>query len=282
MEVDVPAITLDTDSAIVAPYDYDPVLCHNDLNPQNILWNHHTPTLIDWEYAGIQDRYFDLASVVVEFGFDTTKREAFMTAYFQRKRWDVEKLDAYITLYQAVCQHWWDNRTDDTRRTPIREAKIENLDAIFSLVSRCTEHMLTQHIQQWDTLYPSDTLLKKDIEAQSLFVIEDSHRIIGIIVLNEDQEPEYSALNWQYTEGKALIIHRLCVAPDAQGKGIATQLMDFAEQYALENRYTTIRLDAFQENPVAVALYEKRGYHKAGVVRFRKGLFDCFEKGIDS
>ena len=163
----------------------------------------------------------------------------------------------------------------------IREAMMQELDTIFSLVSRCTEHMIAQHVQQWDTLYPGATLLTKDIEAQSLFVAVDNHHLVGIIVLNEDQEPEYREVPWRYPEGKALIIHRLCVDPDAQGKGIATQLMDFAEQYAREQYYTTIRLDAFQENPTAVALYKRRGYHKAGVVHFRKGLFDCFEKEIN-
>lgn len=46
--------------------------------------------------------------------------------------------------------------------------------------------------------------------------------------------------------------------------------MDFAERFADENGYEAIRLDAFTGNPGAVALYERRGYRKAGVVRFRR------------
>jgi len=107
-------ITLDIDTTILNTFDYDPILCHNDLNPQNILWHHNNPTLIDWEYAGENDRYFDLASVVVEFGLDTAKLEAFLAAYFQQKRWNPKKLDTYITLYKAVCQKWWDDRAKDT------------------------------------------------------------------------------------------------------------------------------------------------------------------------
>ncbi len=42
-------------------------LCHNDLFPENILQNEKEFTLIDWEYAGYNSPYFDLASLV-EFG----------------------------------------------------------------------------------------------------------------------------------------------------------------------------------------------------------------------
>jgi hypothetical protein len=41
-----------------------------------------------------------------------------------------------------------------------------------------------------------------------------------------------------------------------------------------------IRLDAFTLNPGAIRLYEGRGYRKAGSVRFRKGMFNCYEKAV--
>ena len=56
--------------------------------------------------------------------------------------------------------------------------------------------------------------------------------------------------------------------------------MDFIENYAKENKYFSIRLDAFKENKIAVLLYEKRNYNKVGIVTFRKVLFYCFEKKI--
>ena len=41
-----------------------------------------------------------------------------------------------------------------------------------------------------------------------------------------------------------------------------------------------IRLDAFGDNPGAIALYRKLGYWEAGMVRFRRGEFLCFEKSL--
>jgi ribosomal protein S18 acetylase RimI-like enzyme len=54
--------------------------------------------------------------------------------------------------------------------------------------------------------------------------------------------------------------------------------MDFAEKTAAVEGYDCMRLDAFTNNTAALILYENRGYRKAGVVRFRKGEFYCYEK----
>ena len=114
IEIDTPPTILaipNTESTPVAQFSHEPVLCHNDLNPQNLLWRETDLMLIDWEYAGSNDRYFDLASVVVEFGLGELERGILMEAYFQPILWDREKLETYTRLYREVCQQWWDSRT---------------------------------------------------------------------------------------------------------------------------------------------------------------------------
>ena len=58
--------------------------------------------------------------------------------------------------------------------------------------------------------------------------------------------------------------------------------MDFAEEKAATENYDCIRLDAFTRNLAAFTLYENRGYRKAGIVRFRKGEFFCYERKISA
>lgn len=43
--------------------NYSPVVCHNDLNPKNVLIDNDAIWLIDWEYTGMGDPLFDLAVV---------------------------------------------------------------------------------------------------------------------------------------------------------------------------------------------------------------------------
>ncbi|HSR74724.1 MAG TPA: choline/ethanolamine kinase family protein [Sulfurovum sp.] len=89
------------------PSEY--VLCHNDLNPRNILFS-ETIQLIDWEDAAINDRYFDLASVCVEFNLDQENEAYFLRRYFtDESEINDEKLKAYKIIYKAICRQWFDN-----------------------------------------------------------------------------------------------------------------------------------------------------------------------------
>jgi GNAT superfamily N-acetyltransferase len=154
-----------------------------------------------------------------------------------------------------------------------------DLDSVFRLIREAIGHMEEQDIPQWDDIYPGRAILKVDIERRQLHVMEEGGIIVGCITLNEEQAPEYREVPWAY-EGRVLVVHRLTIRPLYQGRKYASCLMDFAEKAAKTDSYNAIRLDAFTLNSSAVALYEGRGYRKAGTVRLRKGLFHCYEKTI--
>jgi len=87
------------------------VLCHNDLNPKNFLFSDKSLKLIDWEFAGMNDRYFDLAAVSVEFRFELLDDVYLLTSYFGKKEGNKEKLDAYKVIYKALCEKWFEENT---------------------------------------------------------------------------------------------------------------------------------------------------------------------------
>lgn len=161
----------------------------------------------------------------------------------------------------------------------IRLARMKDLEVSHAIVKEATRHMDEQGIPQWDDIYPDKTTLLRDIKKQEMHVIEQDSRTVGIIVLNEDQSPEYASIPWKY-EGLVLVVHRLTISPAHQSRGLASCLMKFAEDAAAIRSYNCIRLDAFTQNPAAITLYDKRGYRKAGTVHFRKGEFFCYEKPI--
>ena len=144
-----------------------------------------------------------------------------------------------------------------------------DLPAVLTIVKEATRHMNEKGIFQWDDLYPSRDVLADDIQKQQMHLIEFERQIAGVVVINEEQSPEYGDIGWEYF-GRVMVVHRLTIGPTFQRRGLATHLMDFAEANA-SGRYDCIRLDAFAKNPSAIALYEKRGYRKAGLVHFRKG-----------
>ncbi len=92
----------------ITSYPEEHVLCHNDLNPQNIFFSDEIK-FIDFEYAGVNDRYFDLASICVEFGLDEAGEKYFLTQYTEKNIYNQKKLEAYKTIYIALCKQWFEN-----------------------------------------------------------------------------------------------------------------------------------------------------------------------------
>jgi aminoglycoside phosphotransferase (APT) family kinase protein len=62
--------------------DHEPVPCHNDLLGANVLDDGERLWIVDWDYAGMGDRYFDLANLSVNNGFTEADEEALLVAYW--------------------------------------------------------------------------------------------------------------------------------------------------------------------------------------------------------
>ena len=106
--IDVKPIELQTDTRVIDKYSKEYVFCHNDLNPQNIFFSDDVQ-FIDWEYAGVNDRYFDLACVCVEFGLDEQRQGVFLRDYLEDEDFSLDKLEAYKMIYKALCEEWFQN-----------------------------------------------------------------------------------------------------------------------------------------------------------------------------
>lgn len=59
-----------------------PVPCHNDLLPANVLFGEDRAWLLDFEYAGMNDVFFDLANLSVNSEFNTANDETLLRLYF--------------------------------------------------------------------------------------------------------------------------------------------------------------------------------------------------------
>ena len=164
----------------------------------------------------------------------------------------------------------------------IERADISDLDEIFAIYQTCVKKLDAEDILQWDEHYPSLTLLQQDIETGELFKYVVDSRIAASCVLTGKQDKEYETVKWQYADSKVLVIKRLAVEPDLRNRRIATELMTFAEGYAAEDGYTTIRLECYASNQEALNFFANRGHQKAGEVFYPRRIlpFKCFEKKL--
>ena len=70
------------------------VPCHNDLLNANFLDDGEHLRIVDWEYAGMGDRFFDLANFTINHELDAAQSETLLAAYFREVRSaDIEALE---------------------------------------------------------------------------------------------------------------------------------------------------------------------------------------------
>jgi len=96
----------------IKKYRQDFVLCHNDLNPKNIIFANEIK-FIDLEFASINDRYFDLASIIIEFNLNSKNESSFLRYYFKKNSYNREKIETYKIIYKYTCKIWFDKRINN-------------------------------------------------------------------------------------------------------------------------------------------------------------------------
>ena len=156
----------------------------------------------------------------------------------------------------------------------------EDLNDIIKIFQKAICEMEKEGIYQWDSLYPNEEVIKDDLEKKELYVGIYDGKIVSVYVLNQECDEQYKNGHWQYENATFYVVHRLCVNPRFQNKGIGTLTMLHIENEVKKMGVDTIRLDAFTLNPYAVKMYEKLGYSKVGLANWRKGKFYLMEKKI--
>ena len=163
----------------------------------------------------------------------------------------------------------------------IRLANIEEIHEILNVTRACANHMISNKIFQWNDEYPSQGAFENDIAREELYTLNLDDKIVGTLVLTPIIDEEYIPIKWLTPSKNNLYVHRLSIHPDCQGKGYAQELMNFAEKFAIENNYSSIRLDTFSKNPRNQKFYELRDYIRTGIVFFpnqSSAPFYCYEK----
>ncbi len=186
----------------------------------------------------------------------------------------------------------------------ITKAKVSDLKQIMVVIKKAVENMYEEGIYQWDEYYPNEERFTSDIANSNLYVLREYEEgsVIGVAALDGNQESEYAMVDWNYEKSSLdeeeietlireevtysidgiLVIHRLAIDPDYQGKGYARNFMEKLEMEATRRGAKIIRLDCYSCNEKANGMYKKLGYKYVGDVYFRhrEYPFHCYDKEL--
>ena len=159
-------------------------------------------------------------------------------------------------------------------------AEAGEIDEIFTMYQSAIQTMCKAGIEQWDEYYPDRQILTEDIAKKELYVGKMNGKLCLSYVINRECDEEYKSGHWNYPDAKYCIIHRLCVNPEFQNRGLAAQAILHIEAECRERGFDEIRLDSYSKNPYAIRLYDTLGYAVVGHADWRKGRFDLREKKL--
>ena len=162
----------------------------------------------------------------------------------------------------------------------IRKGDISDINTILNITKSCAAHMVQNNIYQWNEHYPDRDSFVNDAKNKQLYVYTENEKLLACISLCNKMDYVYRSVHWKTINENNLYVHRLAVDPNFQKKGLGRSLMDFAENYAKDNNYISVRLDTFSKNKRNLKFYESRGYHRLDGIYFPKQSkfpFYCYE-----
>ncbi len=149
----------------------------------------------------------------------------------------------------------------------IRQSSVEDIPRLQEIFATARRFMAeTNNPNQWTEGYPSEELLRKDIESGDSYVCITDDRIVGTFVLRDGNDPTYDKIYdgaW-LNDLPYATIHR--IASGGETKGI----MHIAMAFALK-RYHTIRIDTHRDNHVMQNAIRKEGFIYCGIIHCWNG-----------
>ena len=141
----------------------------------------------------------------------------------------------------------------------------DNIIAFYDDVTERTPEMATY--ARWSKgKHPTVEGIRAYIDEGSMYLYRERSTIVGAMAVTMHQSEDYHAIDWaqQVADDKVGVIHILAVSPDAQGKGIGSEMIHEAISMAQSNGMQAVRLDALASNTPAHRLYERLGFEYRG------------------
>jgi len=166
----------------------------------------------------------------------------------------------------------------------IIQANGKDLIEILYLLKVCIIDMNRKGLKHWNSAYPDVESIKNDIREGRIYILKDNSVCKGMLTISDEEPLEYKDIQWPEADSKPLYLHRMAIHPKWQGMGLAKLLINFADNFAREKGYTTLRLDVFSPSERARQLYENQDFREIGVFQaeYQKQPYICYEKHLNN
>lgn len=123
-------------------------------------------------------------------------------------------------------------------------------------------------INQWQGQdKPNLDNFKELIENKNIFVLDDKEKVVSTVIIYDYDFDYEKNLDGKWSSPKAyLALHRIGTLSSERNKGYGRKIIEFAESYAKENNFKSVRIDTHRENKSMQNLLKSMNYVYVGLV----------------
>ncbi|MBR0462046.1 MAG: GNAT family N-acetyltransferase [Erysipelotrichaceae bacterium] len=149
-----------------------------------------------------------------------------------------------------------------------RIAKLDELEKLYDFYNEIIDHQkYDEYSPSWTKdVYPSKEDLKKHLEDDLFYVMEEEGRYVGAGSISLHEDVNYLNGSWslKLKEDEIAVLHLLVIHPDYRGKGLSKQLLKYIIDDT-KGKVKAIHLDVIGGNDMAARMYEKVGFKSIGL-----------------
>lgn len=160
-----------------------------------------------------------------------------------------------------------------------RKATTNDHSQIWEILKAGIARRKADGSNQWQDGYPNPDVVSKDIENGNGYVLDHEGKIAGYVAILINDEPEYANIKGKWkTNSDFVVYHRVAISEEFLGKGLAQKMVKHIEDFALDHKIYSLKVDTNFDNVGMLRILEKTGYEYCGEVTFRGSARKAFEK----
>lgn len=163
------------------------------------------------------------------------------------------------------------------------KADIGQVGRIMEIVEQARLLLRQSGSPQWQNGYPQAADIEDDCRRGRAYVMVDGTEVAAYGAVIFTGEEAYNALEGSWLcDRPYVVLHRLAVARDKRGQGVAARFFGAVAQMAAERGVESFRVDTHEMNGIMRHLLRKLGFTCCGTVRYDGSPRLAYERMLKS
>ena len=155
------------------------------------------------------------------------------------------------------------------------KARMEHIDRMCEIMEDAKSQLRNLGLDQWQKGYPSREVWIQDAKEGCTYLAVEEGKIIGIFAFQDTPDPSYDVIDGAWlTYGPYASMHRVCVADESKGRGVAGKMFAYCFELAAKAGFHSVRIDTHPGNLPMQRALAKAGFVPCGKIHLSGGCED--------